>query len=1277
MKTNFGNFLRIVTLVSLFVMALGPSTPVSEVLAHTEAAAAAFPVIADFETENVDTWFTYGDTGSSIVKSVTLTNTLSALGVTSNTVMLVDYVAAGWGVGVGKDLIPFQDWSGYDGFSFWFQGTNSGTEFKIILTDNDGERLATKFTDNFTGWQELRFPWQVFYWDPDFQPDWGHNDGPTLTAVEAFAFAPAAPNTGSYAMDRIALFKDTGVVVNDFETENVDAWFTYGDTGSSIAKSVTLTNTLSALGVTSNTVMLVDYVAAGWGVGVGQDLIPFQDWSDYDGFSFWFQGTNSGTEFKIILTDNDGERLATKFTDDFTGWQELRFPWQVFYWDPDFQPDWGHNDGPTLTAVEAFAFAPAAPSAGSYAMDRIALFKNVAGPIPVKVGLSAGTYAVTEGGSLTITVMLNMESETPVQVSYRVSDITATIGEDYTVEMETVLISPHTGQLYFAPGVTEQTFIIHTIDDTEKEPDETIALTLFDPVNAELGRAEAIVTIEDNEAICDGRTLMIDSFDNYSMTLPMEITDTYGNVIGFLTWSDGSPVAITTTQVITGDALARPGQAVTNTLLRMDSNIASWGGFTHNFENEAGDTWLTQDWSTYEGFGFWMYGTGSGVEVGIELQENRPANATVPGDGGPEIWSYIFKDDIAGWRFVEIPWDRFTRKEIGNGAPNDGLTLEEVHGWAFISLASGGEQTHYFDNAQVCGERVVEKELAIGFSANEYAVTEGETATLTVMMNITATETVSVEYVIQESGATPNRDYVPAEGTLTFAPGETAQSFTVATLDNSKYDGDKRVVFVLTNPTTGTLGYQRRGILLIEDDEPYDPALLEDFEYGVHHFAPTGGITLTLTDVEATDDLARPGQDAYETVLNVTYNILTETAHFPGRIQRLFGGSQNWSNYEGFRFWLNGHNTGNEIQVELLGEREPDPGPDGWELVWSDEFNEPAGTPPNPEYWTHEIGDGALNGITGWGNGEFQYYTNSTDNAATDGAGNLVITARKVDENADLICWYGPCEYTSARLISQHKIDFAYGRIEANVKVPAGQGLWPAFWMLGNDISEVDWPTSGEIDIMEYVGKDPNAVYGTLHGPGYSGGNGYGSGPFDLGEPVANDFHLFAIEWEPGVIRWYIDDTNFFTATEEALFELKPTAEKWIYDHPFFLLMNLAVGGNFPGNPDETTPFPAEMIIDYVRVYQAPNTSERFATTFTDNFTGWRQVSIPFSNFTRVLMPTTRLQEAQTSSDDFSLTEMWGYSFNLPVESSGEFYLDEIRVMNFTRIFLPLVMRNH
>ena len=185
----------------------------------------------------------------------------------------------------------------------------------------------------------------------------------------------------------------------------------------------------------------------------------------------------------------------------------------------------------------------------------------------------------------------------------------------------------------------------------------------------------------------------------------------------------------------------------------------------------------------------------------------------------------------------------------------------------------------------------------------------------------------------------------------------------------------------------------------------------------------------------------------------------------------------------------------------------------GSTLVWSDEFDGPAGAPADPDNWTHETGGG------GWGNDELQYYTDGTDNAALDGDGHLVITARQIDPaTTDLQCWYGPCTHTSARLISQHKQEFQYGRIEARVRVPEGSGIWPAVWMLGTDITEVGWPQTGEIDIMEFVGRSPNEIFGTLHGPGYSGGQAY-SGVRDLGRPVPGEWHEFAMEWSPGEHR--------------------------------------------------------------------------------------------------------------------------------------------------------------
>jgi beta-glucanase (GH16 family) len=257
---------------------------------------------------------------------------------------------------------------------------------------------------------------------------------------------------------------------------------------------------------------------------------------------------------------------------------------------------------------------------------------------------------------------------------------------------------------------------------------------------------------------------------------------------------------------------------------------------------------------------------------------------------------------------------------------------------------------------------------------------------------------------------------------------------------------------------------------------------------------------------------------------------------------------------------------------------------EGWDLVWHDEFDGAAGTLPDSTIWTPEIGDGSDRGIPGWGNRELEYYTDSADNVAMDGDGNLVITVREVGESATtLTCYYGPCEYTSARLITWHKAEAAYGRVEARIKIPFGQGIWPAFWMLGTDLSEVGWPQSGEIDVLENIGSEPAVVHGTVHGPGYSGANGIG-GNYELseGESFSDDFHIFAIEWEPEEIRWSVDANNYLTLTPDEI----PTKREWVFDHPFFVVLNVAVGGYWPGNPDETTTFPQTMHIDYVRVYQ-------------------------------------------------------------------------------------------
>lgn len=238
-------------------------------------------------------------------------------------------------------------------------------------------------------------------------------------------------------------------------------------------------------------------------------------------------------------------------------------------------------------------------------------------------------------------------------------------------------------------------------------------------------------------------------------------------------------------------------------------------------------------------------------------------------------------------------------------------------------------------------------------------------------------------------------------------------------------------------------------------------------------------------------------------------------------------------------------------------------------LVWSDEFDY-SGL-PDAAHWNYDVGGG------GWGNNELQYYTEARlENARVNG-GNLIIEAREED--------FGGRSYTSARLLTKDKLDWTYGRFEARIQVPAGVGLWPAFWMLGTDITTVGWPACGEIDIMEFVGREPKEILGTIHGSGYSGGNGF-TGSYTFAEDVSDHFHNFAIEWEPEVIRWYVDDILFHTATPEDIVGSGRVPNEWAFDHPQFIIMNVAIGGNLGGDVSPDLEFPVQMLVDYVRVYQ-------------------------------------------------------------------------------------------
>jgi beta-glucanase (GH16 family) len=250
--------------------------------------------------------------------------------------------------------------------------------------------------------------------------------------------------------------------------------------------------------------------------------------------------------------------------------------------------------------------------------------------------------------------------------------------------------------------------------------------------------------------------------------------------------------------------------------------------------------------------------------------------------------------------------------------------------------------------------------------------------------------------------------------------------------------------------------------------------------------------------------------------------------------------------------------------------------------TFADEFKGVKGATFDNAKWTAETGGG------GWGNEELQYYTGDTGNVRLDGDGNLEIRAIPLDTSTTLKCWYGRCRYTSARLITKGKFQFKYGRVEARIKVPEGAGVWPAFWMLGDDIDKVGWPNCGEIDIMEFIGREPSMLYGTMHGPGYSGANGISrSTTIPDRSGVAGDFHVFAVEWTGNEIKWFLDDKQYASVTRKDL----PSGAKWVFDHPHFIILNFAVGGKWPGSPSAATKFPQSMLIDYVRV--SPLLSER------------------------------------------------------------------------------------
>lgn len=234
-------------------------------------------------------------------------------------------------------------------------------------------------------------------------------------------------------------------------------------------------------------------------------------------------------------------------------------------------------------------------------------------------------------------------------------------------------------------------------------------------------------------------------------------------------------------------------------------------------------------------------------------------------------------------------------------------------------------------------------------------------------------------------------------------------------------------------------------------------------------------------------------------------------------------------------------------------------------IVLQEEF-EVNGT-PNIALWSKEIGTGN----NGWGNNELQYYTDRLQNLKVED-GVLKITAIKES--------FMGSGYTSGRMITKTKFEQKFGRYEARIKMPWGKGIWPAFWMLGANSDTVAWPQCGEIDIMEYLGNNPTTVFGTVHGPGYAGSNAISKLYSLKNDRFDNDFHVFGIEWGENYINYYVDDVLYNQITQNDV------KGEWVFNKPFYIILNMAVGGNLPGSPNAETVFPQTMTVDYVRVYQ-------------------------------------------------------------------------------------------
>ncbi|MFZ6027829.1 MAG: carbohydrate binding domain-containing protein [Chloroflexota bacterium] len=1210
-------------------------------------------------------WIPYTG-GGSIITTTAISSSLPGQPINTAAAITYTITGGGWG-GVSRTLPASQDWSDYDGIGFWLYGTNSGRTLEIQVFDNrsnnsidTSERfVAPLITDNFTGWKYFTLPWAAFNRN-GWQPDGAPNDGFTLTQMWGYNMAFAAGVSGSIYID------DAGPYGGNAGAGSIDVQFSQMSYSVVEGETAVVAVSLTAPAIYTATVNYAtsagtampgeDYTSASGQLSfaVGSTTVTFTvptlDDAEAEGnetviltlsdpVSATLGSNNPAT---LVIDDNDAAQLAPQnvaLIDSFSG--GLPDGVDGYGNTIGFIPWTGGGAAITLTTPSVSVSDPLSLPVQTGDNELLQIDSNVG------AGWAGYTHLFTNAA---LDTWLSQDWTPYEGVSFWVygsgsgGDLNIDIFDNKTTTGDScerwtyIFADDFTGWRYFAVPFGD---FVRKSWQPGGAPNDGLTLTeVWGYAFGFPANVGARTYFIDNVGVML-RTTIVDDFDN---GVPSG-SDSFGNTIGFVTWGSTTNTFLTTTQVISTSPLAFPLPLGGNEFLQVDYDIASggWGGFTHLFTNAGVDTWINQNWVTYEGISFWVYGSGSGGDLNIDIFDNK----TTTGDSC-ERWTYIFADDFTGWRYFAVPFGDFVRKSWQpGGAPNDGLTLTEVWGYAFGFPANVNARTNYLELFTVYGSTTPPaQDPKVSFGAMGYSAVEGQSASISIRLNVALTTPVTVSYATGSGTAISNRDYLAVAGSHTFAPGETEFVFNVETLDDIKYEGNEAAGLQLSDAVGAELGSISRVDLAIQDNDPFNPLLIDDFETIPYAFDAWGNIELSMTEIVSPSSMALPGQWQYENVLGVNASDSRTFTPAGSGFSRTFVESEDWRSADGLEFWYYGQNSGEKISVTLQGNRQSDPGPSGWTLVWSDEFEGAGGSPVNQANWTHEIGG------HGWGNAEWEYYTDSTENSSVDGSGNLVITAREIEDGAaPLECWYGDCTHTSARLVTANKFEFTYGRAEARLKVPYGQGIWPAFWTLGNDIGTVGWPGCGEIDIMENIGREPNIVHGTIHGPGYSGGSGIGGAYTLESGNLADDFHVFAIEWEPEEIRWYIDGTQYFTVTVNDI----PAGTEWVYDHPFFLILNVAVGGYWPGYPDASTVFPQMMTVDYVRVYQGPDTAERHEALFTDNFSGWQEVRLPFTAFNR------STQQPENAPDDgFDLAEIWGYGFGLPAGAEQPVYIDQV-----------------